>query len=86
MSTSKRPWISWFTNDEATGKLAEMFAQAQKRGGKVFNIVRIMGQNPDVLEAAMTLYVKIMFGPSPLSRAQREMLATTVSRLNLCHY
>jgi AhpD family alkylhydroperoxidase len=27
-----------------------------------------------------------MHGPSPLSRAQREMLAVVVSRANDCHY
>lgn len=36
--------------------------------------------------ASMNLYRAIMFGPSPLSRRQREMMATVVSASNGCHY
>jgi len=48
--------------------------------------VRLMSPNPAVLDASMGLYVAVMKGPSPLSRAQREMLAVVVSRANHCHY
>jgi alkylhydroperoxidase family enzyme len=35
---------------------------------------------------SMRLYGSIMFGPSPLSRAQREMIAVVTSTVNDCHY
>ena len=73
-------------DDEATGRLAEQFAAARRRAGRVYNIVRTMSPDPEVLEASMGLYLAVMKGPSPLSRAQREMLATVVSRANDCHY
>jgi len=41
---------------------------------------------PDSLEAHLGLYKTLMFKKSPLSRAQREMIATTVSAVNDCHY
>lgn len=50
------------------------------------NIVRIHGINPRVLRAHLGLYRAIMHAESPLSRAQREMLAVTVSAFNNCHY
>jgi alkylhydroperoxidase family enzyme len=34
----------------------------------------------------MALYAAIMFGPSELSRADRELLAVVVSVANDCHY
>ncbi|MDX1577433.1 MAG: carboxymuconolactone decarboxylase family protein [Gemmatimonadota bacterium] len=34
----------------------------------------------------MALYRKLMFGPSPLDRAEREAIAVVVSALNGCFY
>lgn len=45
-----------------------------------------MTPNPDVLRAAMAMYRAVMFGPSPLSRRQRELLAVVTSRTNGCVY
>ena len=59
---------------------------AVERAGKVFNIVKAMCLNPLVLNRSMELYKAIMFGPSELSRAERELLAVVVSTANDCHY
>ena len=72
--------------DEATGLLRAEYDAAIGRAGKVFNIVKAMSPNPDVLHRSMELYKGIMFGPSKLSRQERELLATVVSRENDCHY
>ena len=74
------------SDDEATGRLAELYDAARGRAGKVYNIVRTMSLNPVVLEASMGLYLAIMRGVSPLSRRERELLATVVSAANECHY
>jgi uncharacterized peroxidase-related enzyme len=72
--------------DEATGELRDEYDAALGRAGKVFNIVQAMSLNPRVLRASMELYKAIMFGPSELSRAERELLAVVVSCANDCHY
>ena len=72
--------------DEATGELKREYDAALGRAGKVFNIVKAMSLNPRVLRASMELYKAIMFGPSELSRAERELLAVVVSCANDCHY
>jgi alkylhydroperoxidase family enzyme len=72
--------------EDAEGLLAEEYAAAVERAGKVFNIVRSMSLNPEVLQASMRMYRAIMFGPSPLSRQERELLATVVSAENECFY
>ena len=72
--------------EKAEGTLKETYAQAERRAGRVFNILKIMRQSPGSLRSSMDLYLAIMFGKSLLSRAQREMLATVVSATNGCHY
>jgi len=79
-------WIKVFSLPEAHGFLKKQYEAALARAGRIFNIVSIMGQNPKALKGAMDFYGILMFGPSPLSRAQREMLAVVVSRANDCHY
>jgi alkylhydroperoxidase family enzyme len=72
--------------EAATGKLKQIYDAAIARAGKVFNIVRTMSPNPPVLEASMGLYMQVMKGPSGLSRRERELVATVVSRANDCFY
>jgi alkylhydroperoxidase family enzyme len=71
---------------EASGPLAEEYDAAVERAGKVFNILKAMSLQPHVLTASMRLYQEIMLGPSPLSRIERELLATVVSAENECRY
>lgn len=42
--------------------------------------------NPDALRAHLQLYRTVMFGPSNLSRTEREAVAVAVSAVNRCHY
>jgi uncharacterized peroxidase-related enzyme len=72
--------------EDATGALAEEYEAAVGRAGRVFNIVRAMSLRPGVLRASMALYREIMFGPSQLSRQERELLAVVVSNANACAY
>lgn len=84
-SRASRPaWIQTWAREEAEGELAEIYACFGR--GPVAHILRSGSINPPVLRAHYDLYRSIMFGPSPLSRAQREMIATVVSQLNQCHY
>ena len=72
--------------EDATGLLKEEYDAAVGRAGKVFNVVKAMSLRPGVLKRSMELYTGIMFGSSGLSRIERELLATVVSRANDCHY
>jgi alkylhydroperoxidase family enzyme len=78
--------IRQIRDDEATGLLKRIYDEAIARAGKVWGILRVQSMNPAALDAGMNMYKTIMFGPSPLSRARREMLATVVSRANDCFY
>ncbi len=79
-------WIQTISENEATGDLARQYRAAVKRAGKVFQIVKIHSLRPDIMRTFMELYIKLMHGPSGLSRTEREMVATVVSKANACHY
>ena len=76
------PWIKTFTIEEATGLLKKEYDKALKRAGRIWNIVSIMSQNPRAMKSSMDFYGVLMYGPSPLSRSQREMLAVVTSVAN----
>jgi alkylhydroperoxidase family enzyme len=80
------PWIHQIPIAEATGLLKEELDAALARAGRVWHIVHVMSLNPPVLKASIAHYAAVMFGTSPLGRAQREMLATVVSSEVGCHY
>jgi alkylhydroperoxidase family enzyme len=79
-------FINTVDEQQADGLLARIYDAARKRAGRVFNILRIQSQNPAALQGMLDLYVATVRGESPLTRAQREMLAVVVSRANNCHY
>ena len=79
-------WIRTVSEGEATGSLKRQYDIAIKRAGRVHNIVKIMSLNPETMRTSMGMYISTMMGSSPLTRAQREMLATVVSWANNCHY
>jgi len=79
-------WIKMIEPEEATGDLKQEYDAAVERAGKVFNILKVQSLNPPSLRASMQMYMATMYGPSGLSRAEREMLATVVSWANHCFY
>ncbi|MHB8652426.1 MAG: carboxymuconolactone decarboxylase family protein [Terriglobia bacterium] len=79
-------WIKVIEPADATGALQAEYNKAVGRAGKVFNILKVQSLNPPALHASIEMYVATMHGPSGLSRAEREMMATVVSWANHCFY
>lgn len=79
-------WIRTVPDQEAAGGLKKQYQAARKRAGRVFHVIRAMSLNPESLRASISFYREVMFGASPLSRTERELLATVVSRVNDCFY
>ncbi len=80
------PYIRQITIDQASGLVKKELEKAVARAGRVWNIVQIMSLNGRVLKSSMEMYGATMFADSPLTRAQREMLAVVVSKVNHCVY
>ena len=79
-------FIKLISEGEAEGLLARICEAAVARAGRVFNILKVQSNNPPALKAGLDMYLAIMHGESPLTRAQREMIAVVVSAANQCHY
>ena len=79
-------WIREILPENADDELAEIYGRVAEPDGTVDNILRVHGLHPKLLEDHFELYITAMKGSSPLSRAQREMIAVVVSALNECHY
>ncbi len=54
--------------------------------GKIAHILAVHGIEPEIGLAHLRLYMPLMFGPSGVSRLEREAIAVAVSSANKCHY
>lgn len=79
-------WIDVVNESEADERLRAVYEQIAKSRGKVANILKIQSLRPEAMEGHINLYRSIMFAPSNISRAEREMIAVAVSSANHCTY
>lgn len=79
-------YISVIEPNEASGKLASIYDDIQRQRGNIAEVIKIQSLHPESIVAHMQLYMTIMFAQSPLSRAEREMMAVAVSLANGCVY
>ena len=80
-------WIRTIDLSAAEGELRELYAQAvDPATGQLDNILRVHSLRPDGLRAHLMLYTSVMRPTRSLPKAEREMIALTVSKLNGCHY
>jgi uncharacterized peroxidase-related enzyme len=72
--------------EEAEGELKKIYDEIIQKRGKLAEIHEIHSLNPQSMLDHINLYLTLMFKKSPLSRAQREMIAVVVSEANQCEY
>lgn len=80
------PYIKVIEETEAQGELKNIYDELIAKRGKLAEVHKIQSLNPESIVRHMDLYMTIMFSKSPLSRAQREMMAVVVSAANNCKY
>jgi alkylhydroperoxidase family enzyme len=83
------PYIKIVPPARASGKLKEVYSVGggpSAARGKVAMVRQVQSLHPDALAAWSNLGSAIMHGTSPLTRRQREMIATVVSATNHCSY
>lgn len=79
-------WIRTVPNEQATGLLAQIYDETSAKFGKVINLVRIQSLRPETMAMGRQLYRHLMDGPGGLTRLQRVLIATVVSKVNGCVY
>ena len=80
------PFIRVVRPEEATGALQKEYERVQETRGAIGNVWKVQSLHPESLGAHLALYQEIHFGEGPLSRRERELVATVVSRANDCNY
>jgi uncharacterized peroxidase-related enzyme len=79
-------WINVIDETDATGELKEAYGRVSAARGRVANILKVHSVSPEAMTAHLDLDRRLMFGPSDLSRREREAIAVAVSSANACHY
>jgi len=79
-------WINMISELDAKGELKRLYKKVTEPWGGVDNIMKIHSLSIDSLKAHMLLYKTVMYGKSPIKRAQREMIAVVTSAANKCEY
>lgn len=79
-------WIRVIKEEEADEALRKAYQRVKGSRGKVSNILAVHSLHPSAMAAHLDLYTAIMFGPSGLSREEREAIAIAVSATNRCPY
>ncbi|MGM0392731.1 MAG: carboxymuconolactone decarboxylase family protein, partial [Bacteroidota bacterium] len=74
------PRINIIQPEEATGRLKEIYDELEKQRGQIAEVHKMQSLRPE----SILKHMEIMFSRSPLSRAQREMIAVVVSMANNC--
>ena len=80
------PWIRAVPAEDATGELRKLFEELGIERGRMFTPYEVMTNNGPALAAVAQLNNALRFGPSDLSRVQREMIAAYVPALNDCTF
>jgi alkylhydroperoxidase family enzyme len=78
------PWVQVIPAEEADGELKQAYERVGVTQGSIGQPFDGLTSNGPVLLKLMEFSHAARFGPSALTRLQREMIATYVSALNHC--
>tara|TARA_B100001029_G_scaffold22701_1_gene15507 strand:+ start:1600 stop:1845 length:246 start_codon:yes stop_codon:yes gene_type:complete len=79
-------FIKLFKFEESSGLLKKEYEKGMRRAGRIWNVLTIQSQTPEILKDSMNLYGSTMFGNSNISRFDSELLAVVTSVSNECEY
>ena len=79
-------FIKLFKFEDSNGLLKKEYEKGLRRAGRIWNILTIQSQTPEILKNSMNLYGSTMFGNSNISRFDSELLAVVTSISNECEY
>lgn len=79
-------WVQQIAESAALPALADFYRRTEARAGKLPNIARIQSLRPTTAARGFELYCQIMDDPTGLTRRERALIATVVSKVNGCYY
>lgn len=72
--------------EHAERELKLIYDELIQKRGKLSEVLKIQSLHPASIKSHTQLYLDIMFAQSPVTRAEREMVAVVVSAANGCKY
>ena len=79
-------WVQMVAVGAAIGELQEMYQRVSQRAGVVSNIAKVQSLRPRTMKRGFDLYCQIMDDLTGISRRERVLIATVVSKVNGCLY
>jgi len=79
-------WVQTITEESASDKLSEVYQLVRERAGGVPNIARLQSLRPNTMGFGFGLYCQIMDDPTGITKRERVLIATVVSKVNGCLY
>ena len=83
---SAMSWVQIVPEDQTSGSLQEVYRRVRQRAGKVPNIAKVQSLRPGTTGRGFDLYCQLMDDPTGLSKRERILIATVVSKVNGCLY
>lgn len=80
------PYIRLIQENEAEGRVKEIYAKRGDKDGKVAGVIKGGCWNPPALEARGAMLQALMYRREGLSRAEREFIAVVTASVTRCHY
>lgn len=72
--------------ESASGKLRDVYDRVRQRAGVVPNIATLQSLRPETTGRGFDLYCQIMDASGGITRRERVLIATVVSKVNGCLY
>ncbi len=79
-------WVRSVADEAASDTLREIYERVRARAGFVPNIAKVQSLRPTTMTHGFDLYCRIMDDPTGISRRERVLIATVVSKVNGCWY
>ena len=79
-------WVYTVPVEDAKGIVKQTYDANLKALGYIANISRPFGNRPEIMRAHRRLYLTLMQTEENLTKAEREFIATAVSKENDCFY
>jgi uncharacterized peroxidase-related enzyme len=79
-------WVATVPEEQASGALGDVYRRARERAGTVPNIAKAQSLRPETTARGFDLYCQLMDAPTGLTRRERVLIATVVSKVNGCLY
>jgi uncharacterized peroxidase-related enzyme len=79
-------WVQTVDEDAARSDLREVYERVRARAGLVPNIAKVQSLRPKTMAHGFDLYCRLMDEPTGLSKRERVLIATVVSKVNGCMY